>query len=207
MWKPAAPLQKPAPTCAACPTFLPLHQAILVPTMNSRPSRAIPIPLPRSSRRRPGEPSFPGPGVDPLAVPQTQPSFPSRSESSHAYYAEPISSSLIFSMDPERPEHSVHNAPTPLYDLPRFARPRTPGNPLRCRRCGQLYYQSTAPRAHTDDRYPLCQQCQGRAAPHAPTRLRADTMVATDYIPAWHRSAGHPADVLQPSYGECLRPL
>lgn len=207
MWKSAAPLQKPAPTCAACPTFLSLHQTILVPTMASRPSRAIPIPLPRSSRRRPGEPSFPGPGVDPLAVPQTQPSFPSRSESSHAYYAEPISSSLIFSMDPERPEYSVHNAPTPLYDLPRFARPRNPGNPLRCRRCGQLYYQSTAPRAHTDDRYPLCQQCQGRAAPHAPTRLRADTMVATDYIPAWHRSAGHPADVLQPSYGECLRLL
>ncbi|KAL1944722.1 hypothetical protein VTO73DRAFT_3152 [Trametes versicolor] len=31
-------------------------------------------------------------------------------------------------------------------------------------------------------------------------------MVATDYIPAWHRSAGHPADVLQPSYGSAAPP-
>ncbi|KAI0636691.1 hypothetical protein C8Q77DRAFT_518373 [Trametes polyzona] len=198
------PYKSPRRLSSLYPTFVSNPASPSPPClMATRPSRPIPIPPPRWAQRAPGAPSFPGPGVDPLAFPQTQPSFPARSDRSHAYYGSPSSDSLLFSMDSELPRagySAQRHSPAPLYDLPAFARPRTPGHARRCRRCGQAYSSPAAAAHAAQDPYSICPRCRDRAAAHV--HQRADTMLATDYIPARHRSSSHPidADVLQPDY-------
>ncbi|KAI0822853.1 hypothetical protein BC628DRAFT_648190 [Trametes gibbosa] len=199
MWMPAAPTKACAESFFS-PTF-PIPTLLLL-AMSSRRTRAIPIPQSRSSRRQPGEPSFPGPGVDPLAVPQTQPSFPTRSRSSHVHHGLGEPSSLLFQMDPDPPAYSytTQNAPSFLYDPPRFTRSHSSRGTHCCRRCGQPYNPMHASNSRTQD---LCERCRGQAAQHASTHHRPNPALAVEYIPAWHRSDALD-DALQTSYSECL---
>ncbi|KAI0672936.1 hypothetical protein C8Q78DRAFT_688834 [Trametes maxima] len=175
-------------------------------TMNDHRSKPIRIPRPSSSARRRQEPSWPPTDFDPLGEAQAWQSV-SRTSLGSRRSGSSSNSSLIFPMETDSSRRSRRESPAPLYDLPPSARPRTPGSTVLCSRCCRQFYRTIAA-SHCHERYPVCPQCQGSATRLAQTRQRTDTMVATEYIPAWHRPAALPIEYPQPMHvGSPPRPL
>lgn len=163
--------------------------------MSNRRTKPIPIP-PRQPSEWGGQYASPGFEDDMLAMARNRQSTQGRSSISSRQGS---SSSLIFPMDPEFTEHQRCNTAPPLYDLPPSTYPPNPGDSTRCLRCGR-YFRTI--RGHPiQAQSPLCHDCQSREPPHLPSRPHPGTLVATEFIPAWHRSSAAPADIPQPSPG------
>ncbi|KAI0647342.1 hypothetical protein C8Q79DRAFT_621817 [Trametes meyenii] len=109
-------------------------------------------------------------------------------------------------MESESSLSSRRESPAPLYDLPPSTRPRTPSSTVLCSRCRRQFYRAISTR-NSHERRHICPQCQGSAAPLAQTRQRTDTMVATEYIPAWHRPTAFPMECPRPPIGSPSQPL
>ncbi|OSD08568.1 hypothetical protein PYCCODRAFT_32020 [Trametes coccinea BRFM310] len=166
--------------------------------MDNHQSRPIAIPLARSSRRRYEESDSVGLEHDAFDPPRE--STPSSERTSDSPEQNSSSgSSLLFAMDAEQGARSRRVTP-PEYQLP----PSTNASePTRCTRCGRYFYANAL--VHNEqDRGPVCHECQHRSgSPRFPSRQQPGTLVATEFIPAWHRPAAPAAaDVLQPTPGE-----
>ncbi|KAI0780646.1 hypothetical protein BD413DRAFT_7890 [Trametes elegans] len=152
--------------------------------MAGRPSRAIPIPKPQSSRRY-GQPSFPGPGVDSLAQPHEWPSFASRPQRSDLTGPSPF---VPFADEPEPqpsagPSRDGTSASSALYPVPPFADPRNRPSSRICTSCRRAYYPQDASH-HT-----ICPKCRDKRGGAPLVRPRSTSLLASDYIPAWHDRA------------------
>ncbi|KAI9057946.1 hypothetical protein FKP32DRAFT_1681171 [Trametes sanguinea] len=106
-------------------------------------------------------------------------------------------------MDPENGTRSRRVSP-PGYQLPPSA---SAGEPIRCTRCGRYFYAHAI--VHdAQGRGPVCHECQQRpSSPRFPSRQQPGTLVATEFIPAWHRSATAPADVMTQPTPDAPHPL
>ncbi|KAI0664671.1 hypothetical protein C8Q70DRAFT_5673 [Cubamyces menziesii] len=186
------PYASPAHITTSCPASSSPRTDLY---MSERRTRPIPIP-PRQHSEWGGQYVSPGFEDDMFAMAMDRQHTPARTNISSRQGS---SSSLIFPMDPEFTEHQRCSTVPPLYDLPPSTHPPNPSDSTRCLRCGR--YFRTFRRHPTEAQSPLCHDCQSREPPHLPSRPHPGTPVATEFIPAWHRSSAAPADVPQPSPG------